>query len=348
MPHSLSYTLARSLLLRLEPERAHALTLGCLDLGPMRALARRTLASRVPPSPRRVMGLDFPNPVGLAAGLDKDATHLRGLAALGFGFIEVGTVTPRPQPGNPRPRLFRLPAAEALINRFGFNSGGVSALVARLAGRPARPLVGVNIGKNRDTAAEQAVDDYLQALRAVYPVADYVAVNISSPNTPGLRELQRATALDALLGPLKAAQAALAQEHGRYVPLAVKISPDLAPPAVRELSAALRRHQVEGVIASNTTSARPGVAGLPHAEESGGLSGRPLAPLASAVLAALSEALAGEIPIIAVGGIMSGEDARARLLAGASLVQLYTGLVYRGPSLVAEVAEALATTASVP
>lgn len=334
---------ARALLFRLEPERAHDIGLQCLDLWLVRSLLRVLWGSRIAPSPRRVMGLEFPNPVGLAAGLDKNARHVAGLAGLGFGFLELGTVTPRPQPGNPRPRLFRLPAAEALINRFGFNSEGVEALVERLSRgpQPKGPILGINIGKNRETPAQQAVDDYLYALRQVYAVADYVAVNISSPNTPGLRELQSSTSLEHLLGALKQAQTDLARNHQRYVPLALKIAPDLEPSALRELASVLRRHQVDGVIATNTTSTRPGVTGLPHADESGGLSGRPLAPLALAVLTTLGKALGKDIPVIAVGGIMSGDDAQARMRAGASLVQLYTGLIYRGPRLVAEVANKL-------
>jgi dihydroorotate dehydrogenase len=336
--------LARSAFFRLDPERAHDLALVCLDQAPVQWLLRRWSRDQIIANPRRVMGLDFPNPVGLAAGLDKDAKHLAGLSALGFGFIEVGTVTPRPQPGNPRPRLFRLASAEALINRFGFNSDGVEAMRQRLLKRAAGPLLGINIGKNRDTPTTSAADDYLQALRTVYPLADYVTVNVSSPNTPGLRDLQATAALDELLRRLKSAQSQLAQTHGKYVPLVVKIAPDLGAGEIAELADTLRRHRVEGVIATNTTSARPGVMGQPHAKEGGGLSGKPLAPLARATLVHLAAALAGDIPIISVGGIASGAEAVARLRSGASLVQLYTGLIYRGPSLVGEVSRALATT----
>jgi dihydroorotate dehydrogenase len=287
------------------------------------------------------MGLKFPNAVGLAAGLDKNGACIDGLAALGFGFLEVGTVTPRAQPGNPKPRLFRLPAATALINRMGFNNAGVEALVANLKERRWPGIVGVNIGKNLDTPVAHAVDDYLSCLRAVYPYASYVTVNISSPNTPGLRELQYGAALEALLSAVKASQNQLAELHGRYVPVAVKIAPDLESEDVSSLAQTFVRHQVDAVIASNTTASRVGVEGLQHAGEAGGLSGGPLTQAALRLTERLAAELDGAIPIIAVGGILGPQDARARIEAGASLVQLYTGLIYKGPSLVTQIAREL-------
>lgn len=327
---------------RLPAETAHHLTLAALARAEAWHLVR---AAAVPPSPRRVMGLDFPNPVGLAAGLDKNGECIDGLAALGFGFLEVGTVTPRPQPGNPRPRLFRLPEAEAIINRMGFNNAGVDALLANVRRARYRGILGINIGKNADTPVERAVDDYLIGLRKVYAAASYVAVNISSPNTPNLRSLQQHAALSALLARLKHEQRELAEQHGRYVPLAVKIAPDLDAEAVAGIAAVIRAEGVDAVIATNTTLARDAVAGLPHADETGGLSGAPLAARATEVVRQLRAALGAEIPIIAVGGICSGAGARAKLDAGATLVQLYSGLIYRGPALVREVAAALAAPA---
>jgi dihydroorotate dehydrogenase len=288
------------------------------------------------------MGLAFPNRVGVAAGLDKNAEHVDGLAALGFGFIECGTVTPRPQPGNPKPRLFRVTEAEALVNRLGFNNHGIKQFLANAARARYRGILGLNIGKNFDTPNERAVDDYLTCLSAVYARASYIVVNISSPNTKGLRELQQAEALSTLLKALKAAQTKLAQEHGKYTPIAIKIAPDLEPAAISDIARLLVKFAMDGVIATNTTVARTALEGLPHADESGGLSGRPLRAQATAVVRVLAHELDAALPIIGVGGIMSGADARERIDAGASLVQIYTGLVYRGPDLVAECAKALA------
>jgi dihydroorotate dehydrogenase len=338
----MSYALLRPLLFRLDPEIAHRLSLATLD-----TLAL-VLPGRLPRSPRRVMGLEFPNPVGLAAGLDKDGEHIDALGRLGFGFVEVGTVTPRPQPGNPRPRLFRLPEARALINRMGFNNRGVDRLLDQLRHVRYRGLIGVNIGKNRDTPLERAHEDYLHGLERVYPRADYVAVNISSPNTPGLRDLQFGEPLNRLLGALAQARARLADQHGRYVPLAVKVAPDMADGDIPRIVRTLLKHRIDGLIATNTTATRPGVAGLPHADEAGGLSGAPLAERATEVLRLFASALDGALPIIAVGGILSGADARDRLAAGAALVQIYTGLIYRGPALVREVTTALADTLPTP
>ncbi len=332
----MSYALSRALLFRLEPERAHHVALqGLRWFGPL-------LPMRQPVAPRRVMGLTFTNPVGLAAGLDKNADYIDALARLGFGFIEVGTVTPQPQAGNPRPRLFRLPQAQALINRMGFNSKGVGYLVDRLRQTHYRGIIGVNIGKNRVTPLTQAADDYRYCLRAVYPHAHYVTVNISSPNTPGLRDLQYGTPLRRLLAGLKEERNKLADSHGTYVPLALKVAPDMADADMPRIADALLEHQIDAVIATNTTADRPGVNGLPHAQEVGGLSGAPLAPRANAILEQFSRSLAGALPLIGVGGIMTGEDARHRQAAGASLVQLYTGLIYRGPKLIMEAASALA------
>ncbi|MFZ5514395.1 MAG: quinone-dependent dihydroorotate dehydrogenase [Pseudomonadota bacterium] len=346
---SLTYDLARRALFLLPPETAHEVA-----LEGMRLLLRGPLASwmrsRVPNSPREVMGLIFPNPVGLAAGLDKNARYIDALGSLGFGFVEVGTVTPRPQPGNPKPRLFRLPKAQAIINRMGFNNLGVEQFITNVEqSRFAREggILGLNIGKNFDTPVEKAVDDYLFCLRRVYPHASYVTVNISSPNTAGLRTLQHGDAFDELLARLKAEQARLSDQHGRYVPLAVKVAPDLAAEEVTTIADALRRHRIDGLIATNTTLSREGVEGLPHADEKGGLSGAPVFARSTAIVRQFSAALGGELPIIAAGGILSGVDAQAKIDAGASLVQIYTGFIYRGPELVREIATTLAASAPV-
>jgi dihydroorotate dehydrogenase len=282
------------------------------------------------------MGLDFPNPIGLAAGLDKNGKAIDGLAGWGFGFVEVGTVTPRPQPGNPKPRLFRLPRANAIINRMGFNNRGVDALVENVIAAKYKGILGINIGKNFDTPIEKAAADYLACLDKVYAHAGYVAVNISSPNTENLRQLQGDAELDALLAALKARQKELAQRHGRYVPLALKIAPDLEEAHIAAIADALRRHRIDGVIATNTTLSRQGVGGLAHGDETGGLSGEPLFEKSTAVLRTLARALTGEVPIIAAGGVVDGAKAKAKLDAGAALVQLYTGLIFRGPELVKE------------
>jgi len=338
------YPLLRPVLFGLDAETAHHFTLKTL-----RSLQTTGLlglaAQAVPDNPRTVMGLDFPNPVGLAAGLDKNGECIDAWASLGFGFIEIGTVTPRPQPGNAKPRLFRLPQAAAIINRMGFNNDGIDALLANVARARYRGILGINIGKNFDTPIERAVDDYLIGLRKAYGPASYVAINISSPNTKNLRDLQQADELNRLLGALKAEQAKLAERHGKYTPIAIKIAPDLDQAQIDEMAGLFRTHRIDGIIATNTTLSRQGVEGLPHADEAGGLSGAPVREKSTAVLAAMHRALAGEIPLIGVGGILSGEDARAKLAAGASLVQIYSGLIYRGPALVAEAARAFTAPA---
>jgi dihydroorotate dehydrogenase len=335
------YSLVRPLLFRLDPETAHRVTFDLVDLAartPWCDRQRRSLRS----DPVRVMGIDFPNRVGVAAGLDKNAAHVDGLACLGFGFIEVGTVTPRPQPGNPKPRLFRLPAAEALINRMGFNNDGLDTALENLA-RSRRDLpIGINIGKNFDTPMERALDDYLVGLEAVYAQADYVTINISSPNTANLRDLQGGEAFTALLRGLTEKRAGLEDETGRRVPLAIKIAPDIEDAELPELADALVKHGIDAVIATNTTLSRQAVAGLPQADEQGGLSGPPLRERATQVIRRLRERLPGDFPIIGVGGIDSGEAAREKIEAGADLVQIYTGLIYRGPQLLREVTEAIA------
>lgn len=344
------YPLLRKFFFALDAETAHGIGMAGIDLVNA-AGASCLLAPAVPPDPVRVMGLDFPNPVGLAAGLDKNGEHVDALAAQGFGFIEVGTVTPRAQPGNPKPRLFRIPERQAIINRMGFNNGGVEGLLTNIAAaRFARSggVIGINIGKNFDTPIENAADDYLLCLDRVYSAASYVAVNISSPNTSNLRDLQRDDALDALLGRLKEAQARLADRHGKYVPLALKVAPDLEDGQIQGIAALLRQHRMDGVIATNTTISRAGVEGLPNADQSGGLSGAPLFARSTAVVGKLAAALGGEVPIIGVGGIMNGADAVAKIVAGASLVQFYSGFIYRGPELVAEAAAAIARQRTVP
>ena len=287
------------------------------------------------------MGITFPNAVGLAAGLDKNGTYIDPLAALGFGFIEVGTVTPRPQPGNPKPRLFRVPEAQGIINRFGFNNDGVDALVENVKKAQYRGILGINIGKNFDTPIENAINDYLICLRKVYAHASYITVNISSPNTKNLRQLQDAAALNSLLETLKREQATLAEAGGKYVPIALKIAPDLTPEQVAEIADSLLKHRMDAVIATNTTLSREGVENLPNGQETGGLSGAPVREKSTTVIHQLSQILKNEIPIIGVGGIVSGADAGEKMVAGASLVQLYSGLIYGGPKLVGEVCRTL-------
>ncbi len=335
------YPLLRPLLFRLDPETAHRITLSALDLatrlGPLNPLRRRRLRL-----PVEVMGLRFPNPVGLAAGLDKNGDHIAGLADLGFGFIEVGTVTPRPQPGNPPPRLFRLPEAEALINRMGFNNAGIDHLVSRLERLGPRDFIlGVNLGKNKDTPQERAADDYRLGMEKVHALADYVTINLSSPNTPGLRDLQHGEALENLLATLDRHRDRLAQRSGRRLPLVVKIAPDLTPEQLRRQADCFLRHHVDGVIATNTTVDHSAVAHLPAGSENGGLSGAPLRDRATAVVRQLHALLGDTLPIIACGGILRPEDALAKFEAGAKLVQLYTGLVYQGPALITEILAAL-------
>lgn len=337
------YRLTRPLLFALDAERAHDAGFAALEIASRGGIAGLLYGRRVPASPRRIMGLDFPNPVGLAAGLDKNGAHIAALSRLGFGFIEVGTITPRPQPGNPRPRLFRIPQAQALINRMGFNNVGVDALLENLRRSSYRGVLGINIGKNFDTPIERAVDDYLICLRKVYPFASYVAVNVSSPNTQNLRSLQQAPALEKLLAAVAEERMQLAREHGRRVPLAVKIAPDLEPREIADIAALLIAHGIDAAIATNTTVSRAGVETLPGGGETGGLSGAPLRKRSTDVIRLLAAALGGRLPIIGVGGILRGEDALEKARAGADLVQLYTGLIYRGPELVRETAGVLAT-----
>jgi dihydroorotate dehydrogenase len=343
MSDKLLYALARPFLFSLDPEAAHNLTLPSLKRAAAIGLTKAIPQPKA--DPRTVMGLTFPNPVGLAAGLDKDGAYIDGLAALGFGFIEVGTVTPRAQPGNPLPRMFRLPRANAIINRMGFNNGGVEAFVANVQAsafyQNKEGVLGLNIGKNADTPIERAADDYLYCLEKVYPYASYVTVNISSPNTKNLRQLQAASELDALLSRLKDAQRRLADQHMRYVPIALKIAPDIDNDQIRTIADALMHYKMDAVIATNTTIARDAVQGMPHAEETGGLSGAPVFERSNTVIRGLKKYLGEELPIIGVGGIFSGEDAQIKMDAGASLVQLYTGLIYRGPGLIRECAAQL-------
>jgi len=335
------YRLARPLLFALDPERAHGLGLEWLD-NAWRFGLLPLLGRRPEPFPTRVLGLDFPNPVGLAAGLDKNGAHVEALFALGFGFVEVGTVTPEPQAGNPKPRMFRLPEHRAIINRLGFNNDGVDALVRNLERIRRRDgILGVNIGKNRDTPNESAEADYLYCLERVYPLADYVTVNISSPNTAGLRELQEERALRRLVTTLREAQERLGAKHGKRVPMLVKIAPDLTDDDIDAAARVLGDLQVDGVIASNTTVSRISVQGHPKARETGGLSGAPLMDKSTTVLRMLRTRLPDAIPLIGVGGILSGADAVKKMVAGASLVQVYTGLVYRGPQLIPECVEAI-------
>ncbi|MGN6578595.1 MAG: quinone-dependent dihydroorotate dehydrogenase [Bordetella sp.] len=339
-----AYPLARAALFAMDAETAHEVTLANLqrayDCGALRALLHAN-----PKAPTTLMGLKLPNPVGLAAGLDKNGAHIDALGNMGFGFVEVGTVTPRAQSGNPKPRMFRLPKANALINRLGFNNQGLDAFLAnvqRSQWRKQGGIVGLNIGKNADTPIERAADDYLLGLEGVYPHADYITVNISSPNTQNLRALQGEDELAALLDKLRDKRAELADRHGRHVPLAVKIAPDLTQEQIDVIADLLPRHGVDGVIATNTTLSRASVKGLPHADETGGLSGTPVHALSLVVIERLRRQAGRALAIIGVGGILSGKEAREKVAAGADAVQLYTGLIYRGPALVAECARALA------
>lgn len=332
------YPLIRKFFFALDAETAHGIGMNGIDF--LNAAGFSCLvAKKVAACPVDVMGLKFPNPVGLAAGLDKNGDHIDALAKLGFGFIEIGTITPRPQDGNPKPRLFRIPEAQGIINRMGFNNAGVDKLLenVRRAEFPKKGgILGINIGKNATTPIEKAADDYLICLDKAYPLASYITVNISSPNTKNLRQLQGESELDSLLGQLKARQAQLADKHGRYVPITLKIAPDLDDAQITNIADALRRHRIDAVIATNTTLARDKVQGVAFGDQQGGLSGAPLFEASTAVVAALAKALQNELPIIAAGGVFDGRQARAKLDAGAKLVQIYSGLIYRGPALVRE------------
>ncbi|MDX8380025.1 MAG: quinone-dependent dihydroorotate dehydrogenase [Gallionella sp.] len=334
------YSLLRPALFQFSPETAHHLTLRGLQAVYAAGLSG-LLAPSIPDTPRTVMGINFPNPVGLAAGLDKNGECINGLSALGFGHIEIGTVTPRPQAGNPKPRLFRLPQARAIINRMGFNNEGVDALIANVQQTNYLGILGINIGKNATTPIEKAADDYLICMRKVYPYARYISVNISSPNTKNLRQLQDKTALGALLTQLKTEQTKLADTHGKYVPIALKIAPDMEGEQVAQIAQLLMQHGLDGVIATNTTVSRTAVENLPHGDEVGGLSGAPVRDKSNAVIRRLACELQGELPIIGVGGILSGADAAEKIAAGATLVQLYSGLIYRGPALISECCTAI-------
>ena len=331
------YSLARPLLFSLAPERAHELTLSLLKSSHKMGLMRQNVAAK----PVTCMGIEFPNPVGLAAGLDKNGAYIDALAGQGFGFIEIGTITPRPQAGNPHPRLFRLPQAKAIINRMGFNNDGVDQLVENVKAAKFKGILGINIGKNADTPVEKAVDDYLICLEKVYNYASYITVNISSPNTKNLRSMQSGDALTELLETLKKRQLELAQEYQHYVPLVLKVAPDLDNSDIAFIAKQLLQFKIDGLIVTNTTLSREGVEGLEHAEEAGGLSGAPVFEKSTACLAAFAAVLKGQIPLIGVGGILSGADAVSKKQAGASLVQVYSGLIYTGPKLVKDCVDAL-------
>lgn len=335
-----SYQLIKPLLFQLDAECAHDVSLKSLKLAEKAGILN--CYPKPPPCvPRQVMGLTFANPVGLAAGLDKNGAVIDGMAKLGFGFIEVGTVTPRPQPGNAKPRLFRVKEAQGIINRFGFNNFGVENLINNVKAAKYHGILGINIGKNFDTPNERAVDDYLICMQKVYAHASYITVNISSPNTKNLRDLQAAEALSNLLASLKLEQKKLADQHGKYVPMTLKIAPDLTQDQVIEIADLLMRHQLDGVIATNTTLSREAVKGLPNAEETGGLSGAPVRNQSTIVIQQLSKQLQGALPIIGVGGILTGADAVEKITAGASLVQVYSGLIYQGPKLVHDICKTL-------
>jgi dihydroorotate dehydrogenase len=334
------YPAIRKVLFQFDAETIHELTIkGLKSTGksPLNVFYKQEVQDK----PVKVMGINFPNPVGLAAGLDKNGECINAFAAMGFGFVEVGTVTPRPQPGNDKPRIFRLPSANAVINRMGFNNKGVDYLVSQVQAANFKGVLGINIGKNKDTPDENAKDDYIHCMRKVYDLATYITVNISSPNTPGLRSLQYGDALDELLSALKAEQGVLTEKYGKYIPLAVKIAPDLNADEVKSIAKSLIDNGIDGVIATNTTLSREGVEGLEFGDEQGGLSGQPVKEKSTLVIKLLSEALDNKLPIIGVGGIASSDDANEKLQAGASLVQVYTGFIYQGPPLVKEIVNGL-------
>lgn len=324
----------------MDAEKAHSLGLKAIKLLHDLKLSRLVFGKPVI-APKKVMGINFTNSVGLAAGMDKDGDYINGLSAVGFGFIEIGTITPRPQAGNPKPRLFRLPQAQGIINRMGFNNKGVAHLVEQVKKADKNIIIGINIGKNIDTPVENAADDYKLCLQQVYSLADYITINISSPNTPGLRTLQFGDELRNLLEILKSEQKALAEKLQKYVPLAVKIAPDMGDDDVKLIAQLLLEKEMDAVIATNTTISRDAVQGLAHAEEQGGLSGVPVYQQSTHVVSVLAQYLQGKIPIIAAGGIFSAEDAQAKIAAGAELVQIYTGFIYRGHELIRECAQAL-------
>ncbi|MCH7313454.1 quinone-dependent dihydroorotate dehydrogenase [Acinetobacter sp. ANC 3882] len=331
------YSLARPLLFTLAPERAHELTLSMLDKAHKLGFMHQKVAAK----PVSCMGIEFPNPVGLAAGLDKNGAHIDALAALGFGFIEIGTITPRPQAGNPQPRLFRIPQAKAIINRMGFNNDGVDKLIENVKAAKFKGVLGINIGKNADTPVEDAVSDYLICLEKVYNYASYITVNISSPNTKNLRSLQSGDALTELLQTLKQRQLELANQYNHYVPLVLKVAPDLTAEDIQFIAAQLLQFKIDGLIVTNTTLGRDGVENLPNGNEAGGLSGAPVFEKSTECLAQFAKVLAGQIPLIGVGGILAGEQAIAKQQAGASLVQVYSGLIYTGPTLVKDCVDAM-------
>jgi len=334
------YPAIRKVLFQFDAENIHDLTIkGLKSTGksPLNIFYKQQVQDK----PVTVMGINFPNPVGLAAGLDKNGECINAFAAMGFGFVEVGTVTPRPQPGNDKPRIFRLPSANAVINRMGFNNKGVDYLVSQVQAANFKGVLGINIGKNKDTPDENAKDDYIHCMRKVYDLATYITVNISSPNTPGLRSLQYGEALNELLSVLKAEQGILTEKYGKYIPLAVKIAPDLNEDEVKSIAKSLIDNGIDGVIATNTTLSREGVEGLEFGDEQGGLSGQPVKEKSTLVIKLLSEALDNKLPIIGVGGIASSDDANEKLQVGASLVQVYTGFIYQGPPLVKEIVNGL-------
>jgi dihydroorotate dehydrogenase len=338
-----SYPLLRPWLFSLDPEQAHNITLSNLDRAQRWGLLRH-LSDQPAPDPRKLCGITFPNPVGLAAGLDKDGKHIDALGTLGFGFLEIGTVTPKPQPGNPKPRMFRLPQAQAIINRMGFNNDGVDACVKRVRNSTYWQnggIVGLNIGKNASTPIENAASDYVTAMEAVYEVASYITVNISSPNTQNLRALQGEDMLRSLLQSLHIAREALSDRFGVRKPLFLKIAPDLEQNDIKLIADLLVEFKIDAIIATNTTIARDAVQGLEFGQEAGGLSGAPVRHASNEVVRSLKGYLADTIPIVGVGGIMSGKDAQEKITVGASLVQIYSGLIYRGPKLISECAAAL-------
>jgi dihydroorotate dehydrogenase len=334
------YSAIRKVLFKFDPEVIHEMTIKgfkATGASPLNLLYKQNIVDK----PVEVMGIKFPNPVGLAAGLDKNGECINAFAAMGFGFVEIGTITPKPQPGNPKPRIFRLPSANAVINRMGFNNKGVDYLVDQVRKAKFKGVLGINIGKNKDTPDENAKDDYLICMRKVYNYATYITINISSPNTPGLRSLQYGNALNELLAALKEEQQVLKEQHGKYVPLAVKIAPDLSKEEIDSIAECLISNNIDGVIATNTTLSRAGVEGLEHAEEQGGLSGEPVKDKSTEVIHLLAIALDNKLPIIGVGGIASGRDAQEKIAAGARLVQIYTGFIYKGPELVKDIVDTL-------